>query len=546
MSVSSLSKFSIEPGKPSKACESSVPAATERLRAVRSALLVGIGYYLGTRVGFALTPNGQPNSTFWPPNAILLASFLLAPRRIWWTFLLAVLPAHMFAQLQAGVPLWTAVGWFITNTSEALIGAFGITRFTRQKTVLDGVRGVFIFVVFGVVVAPFATSFLDAAAVVITGWGRGYWPLGTERFWTNALAELTVVPTLVVSSLCGVSWIRTATPARWCEAGLLAVGTVLVSVLIFGFQPVSLATAPALLYVPLPLLLWATLRFGLGGVSLSLLCVSLISIWYTMHGREPFPYATMQQNILSLQILFCIVAVPLMFLSAVMADARRTQESLRRISGSLIDAQEQERCRIARELHDDLGQELALVHVKLDGLIQESDGSLKPGLADLSNQLSAISTTAREISHGLYPSQLEYIGLATAVKRLCDEMRRGKHLSIDLAMDDLPHELPPAVSLCVYRVAQETLHNIITHSQAKNVQVELRASGGRISLRIVDDGVGFDLDREVAGLGLASMRERVRSVGGSIKITSLPKRGTRVETQVPFRETSSGDIPGAA
>jgi len=545
MWVSSLSTSSAEPGKPAETCESSVPA-THRLRTVRSALLVGIGYYLGTRIGFAWTPNGQPNSTFWPPNAILLAAFLLAPRRIWWTFLLAVLPAHMFAQLQAGVPLWTAVGWFITNTSEAWIGAFGITRFTRQKTVLDGVRGVLIFVVFGVLIAPFATSFLDAAAVVITGWGRGYWPLGTERFWTNALAELTVVPTIVVSKLFGVSWIRKATLARYCEAGLLAVGTALVSVLIFGLQPVSLATAPALLYLPLPLLLWAALRFGLGGLSLSLLCVSLISIWYTMHGQEPFPYATMGQNILSLQILFCIVAVPLMFLSAVMADARRTQESLRRISGSLIDAQEQERYRIARELHDDLGQGLALVHVKLDELIEESDGSLKPGLADLSNQLSAISTTAREISHGLYPSQLEYFGLATAVKRLCDEMRRGKNLSINLAMDDLPRELPPAVSLCLYRVAQETLHNIITHSQAKNVQVELRARGGRISLSVADDGVGFDLDREVAGLGLASMRQRVRSVGGSIKISSVPKLGTRVEAQVPFRETSSHDIPGAA
>jgi signal transduction histidine kinase len=546
MSVSSLSKFSAEPGNPSETCESSVPAAQQRLRTVRSALLVGIGYYLGTRLGFALTPSGQPNSTFWPSNAILLASFLLAPRRIWWTFLLAVLPAHMFAQLQVGVPLWTAVGWFITNTSEALIGAVGITRFTRQKTVLAGVRGVFIFVVFGVLIAPFATSFLDAAAVVITGWGRGYWPLGTERFWTNALAELTVVPTIVVCSLYGISWIRKATLARCCEAGLLAVGTVLVSVLVFGLQPVSLANTPALLYVPLPLLLWAALRFGLGGLSLSLLCVALISIWYTMHGREPFPYATMPQNILSLQILFCIVAVPLMFLSAVMADAQRTQESLRRISGSLIDAQEQERYRIARELHDDLGQELALVHVKLDGLIQQSAASLQPGLTDLSNQLSAISTTAREISHGLYPSQLEYIGLATAVKRLCDEMRRGKHLSIDLAMDDLPHELPPAISLCIYRVAQETLHNIITHSQAKNLQVELRASDGRISLRIVDDGVGFDLNGEPAGLGLASMRQRVLSVGGSIKITSSPKLGTRVEAQVPFRETPSDDIPGAA
>src|SRR6516164_134997 len=99
-----------------------------------TALLVGISYYVGTRIGFAWTPAGQPNSTFWPPNAILLAALLLTPRRAWWTFLLAVLPAHMFAQLQTGVPVWTALGWFITNTSEALIGALCITRLTHQET----------------------------------------------------------------------------------------------------------------------------------------------------------------------------------------------------------------------------------------------------------------------------------------------------------------------------------------------------------------------------------------------------------------------------
>jgi len=544
-SASSLSEFGAESDQAPETCDSSIPAKPI-LRNLRSALLVGIGYYVGTRIGFALTPSGQPNSAFWPANAILLAAFLLAPRSIWWTFLIAVLPAHMFSQLQAGVPVWTAVGWFVTNTSEALIGAFGITRLTHHKTVLDSVRGVLIFVVFGVLIAPLATSFLDAAAVVITGWGRGYWPLGTQRFWTNALAELTVVPTIVLVSSEGLSWMRKATVARYWEAGLLAVGTVLVSILVFGFQPVSLASTPALLYVPLPLLLWAAVRFGLGGVSLSLLCVALISIWYTMHGREPFfPYASMSQNILSLHILFCIVVVPLMFLSAVLADARRTQESLRRMSGSLIEAQEQERQRIAHELHDDLGQELALAQMKLNGLREESEGSL-PGLTDLSNQLSAISTTAREISHGLYPSQLEYLGLASALKRLCDEMQTGKRLSIDLAMDTLPHPLPPPISLCLYRVAQEALHNIITHSQAKNVQVELKADDGRISLRIVDNGVGFDLSREAAGLGLASMRQRVRSVDGSIKITSSPKRGTRMEASVPLHQKGSHDVPGAA
>ena len=107
-----------------------------------------------------------------------------------------------------------------------------------------------------------------------------------------------------------------------------------------------------------------------------------------------------------------------------MAESRRTQELLRRTSGSLIEAQEQERHRIARELHDDLGQALALTKVTLDGLVEESDESLKSPLTDLSCQISDISNTAREISHGLYPTQLEYLGLAKALKRLCSESRK--------------------------------------------------------------------------------------------------------------------------
>jgi signal transduction histidine kinase len=514
------------------------------LRTIGFALLVGLSYYVGTRIGFGLTPRGQPNSTFWPPNAILLAAFLLFPRRAWWTFLLTVLPAHLFAQLHAGVPWWTAIGWFITNTGEALIGAFCITHFTRGRT-FDSVRGVVAFVVFGVLIAPFATSFLDAAAVIITGWGHGYWPLGTERFWTNALAELTIVPTIVICGSRGLSSIRDASFSRWVEALLLAVGIVMVTVFVFGSRLVPAASTPALLYAPLPLLLWAAVRFGTGGLSLSVLCIALISIWYTLHGMEAFPFASMRQNVLSLQILLCLAAVPLLFLSAVMSEARRTAESLRNTSGNLINSQEQERRRISRELHDDLGQELALAIARLDELIEESHPSAQPGLTDLSNQLSSISTTAREISHGLYPSQLEYVGLSSAVKRLCDEIGRGKRLAIHLAVSRLP-QLSPSISLCLYRILQEALHNVMKHSLANTVEVRLAVDDGRVLLRVVDDGVGFDLSHKTEGLGLPSMRERVRSVGGTIEIASSPKTGTQIEVQVNFRQDSPSDFPHAA
>jgi signal transduction histidine kinase len=514
------------------------------LPAFNSALLVSVSYYVGTVIGFAWTPVGQPNSTFWPPNAILLASLLLTPRRTWWAFLLAVLPAHMLAQLHAGVPLWTAAGWFLTNSSEALIGAYCVTRFAPASKRLDSVRGVLIFVVFAVLFAPLATSFLDAAAVVITGWGRGYWNLSFERFWTNALAVLTIVPTLVLFFSKDVSRGHRTGPARWAEATLLGSGTVLVAVVVFGLPGVSPANSPALLYVPLPFLLWAAARFGLPGLGLSLLSLALISTWYTMHRLLPFPQAPLSQNILSLQILFCVVAVPLMFLSVVMAEARRKEESLRRISGNLIEAQEQERQRIARELHDNLGQELALVKVVLDTLVEKSGAPLNSALIDLSKQVFSISETTREISHDLYPAHLEYLGFQKALIKLCEEVGRGKELAVQLRIGDIPDPLHSSTSLSLYRIAQETLHNILRHSQARNVQVDLAADDGQLMLRMVDDGVGFDVSQQRTGQGLVSMRERVLALGGTIDISSSRAAGTKVEVRVPLTETSA-DSAGA-
>lgn len=528
------SPFSSIGGRFLGAAEPSDPATVRRtLTAILSGISIGLGYYLGTRIGFALTPAGQPNSTFWPPNAILLGALLLTRRRIWWLLILAVLPAHMLAQAQVGVPLATAVGWFVTNTGEALIGAFCIRKFMSTEGLFSSVRGVFVFLVFGGLFAPLATSFLDAGAVVITGWGHSYWPLGAERFWTNALAELTVVPCLL-SWPSAVSWLRKASGAQWCEAVTLAAGTVLVTLLVFDFQWLSPVTVPAWIYVPLPFLSWATVRFGTGGLSFSVLGVTLTSIWYTMHGREPFPYASMPQNILSLQILLCIVMVSLLFLAAVMSEVRRTQESFRNVSGNLISAQEQERQRIARDLHDDLGQRLALVQADVNELTEEFGDSMKPRLGYLSSQLHDISTTVHEISHGLYPSHLEYLGLASAVRRLCGEVQQGSNLSVGFVVGDLPAGLPYSTMLCLYRVTQEALHNIVTHSQASNIQVELEAGDKGMLLRISDDGVGFDVDDAEVGLGLPSMRERVRSVGGSIEITSSPKSGTRIEVRIPL------------
>src|SRR5512146_3239461 len=193
------------------------------LRAALSGLLVAIGYCLGTLIGFALTPPQQPTATFWPPNAILLSACLIAPRKRWWYFVLAVLPAHLLVQLPRGIPVGTSLGWFLGNTGEALLGAFLITEVQDASSSFERVRGLMVFLAFGVFGAPLLTSFVDAGVVVATGWGRDFWRLWTTRLLSNTLAGLTVVPTVVLFRVHGLSWIWRARWTRYLEAALLVI-----------------------------------------------------------------------------------------------------------------------------------------------------------------------------------------------------------------------------------------------------------------------------------------------------------------------------------
>jgi signal transduction histidine kinase len=504
-------------------------------RAMLIAFSVATAYYIGTIVGFALTPPGETISTLWPPNALLLAFLLLAPRRTWWILVLAVLPAHLFIQLHNGVPLATSLGWFAGNAGEALLGAFLIVQFGKSKPLLDSVYGVVTFLVFAVLVAPLVTSFADAAVVVLTRWGADYWMLWTRRLFSNMLSMLTIVPPILILGSPGISRLQKISPAKYAEAGLLALGIFLVSVAIFGGQGASPNTTPALVYAPLPFLLWAAVRIGPGGLSASLLIVAIVSVWEAMHGHGPFTSVSMAENVLYLQILLCVIAVPLMLLAAVLSERQSTEVRLRETNTRLIEAQEQERHRIARELHDDVAQQLALIEVQLSKLKADSDLSSTPQLDRLSDQVAEISNVIREISQGLYPSLLQHLGLAPALRRLSKDLCREKALCLDLAKE--MHPLPPDVSLSLYRIAQEALHNIEKHSNARNVLIALKEESDRVVLRVVDDGVGFAPEWEFrSGMGLASIRERMRSIGGTVQITSSPMTGTTIEASIPRDE----------
>ena len=224
-------------------------------RAGLIALGVAVAYYVGAKIGFALTAAPLPVSTLWPPNAILLAALLLAPLRWWPGVLLAAFPAHLAVELGSGVPLSMVLSWFVSNSAEALIGAVGVRRFNDRPAQFDSFRQVGVFVVFAAILAPFLSSFLDAAFVQWNGWGvDSYWQVWRVRFFSNVLAILTLVPAIVTWADRDLGSLRSASPRRILEAGALAGGLLLVCTLVFAWPALAASESPALLYAPLPFL----------------------------------------------------------------------------------------------------------------------------------------------------------------------------------------------------------------------------------------------------------------------------------------------------
>jgi PAS domain S-box-containing protein len=211
-------------------------------------------------------------------------------------------------------------------------------------------------------------------------------------------------------------------------------------------------------------------------------------------------------------------------------EQQRAREALQAVSRKLIDAQEQERARIARELHDDIGQRLALLVADL------SDGSsVHPAAERLCSAAAGIAVDIQNLSHNLHSSKLQYLGLAQAFTLFCDEFSNQHKVSVVFEARDVPSDVSETASLSLYRVLQEALRNAEKHSGRRTFDVRLRGSNGTLELLIRDEGIGFDVEaaRATRGIGLVTMEERITLAGGSLEVRSVPHQGTTIRAQVP-------------
>ena len=518
-------------------------------------LLTCAGYYLGGIVGITLIFPSSAIAILWPSNAILLAALLLSPVRTWWIYALAVFPTHLHLvySFQPGVPLLTMLSQAFSNIVQAVAGAGAVGYVIGPAPRLDNLRSTTAFILLAAIAAPGLAAAVAAYLFILTGWAADFWSTWRIRFLANPFAVLSITPLILQADADWFRAIRGAPLRRHAEFGLLLIGLLLVTIAVFGQE----RRDPALLYAPLPLLLWAAVRFGLSGLCASLLLVALLSLSNATAGRGPFVTQSPVENSRSLQIFLITVSVPLMLLSVLLDERRRIADALRaslhdvqHLAGQLISAQEAERARIARDLHDDIGQRVASFCIGLSRAKRQIPDVSSPAgetLSDLQQRATRLATDLRHLSHHLHPSALEFLGLVQALRERCHEFSEESGVGVRFDVSDTWRDVSGAVGLCLYRVAQEALRNVAAHAQARQVTVSLDRRSGHLLLEVTDDGRGFDptVTSRRSGLGLVSLRERVRMLGGVLEVTAAPDSGTRIVVTLPSGETHSYAITSA-
>jgi signal transduction histidine kinase len=406
-----------------------------------------VGYYLAARLGFAFTMQPHPLSTLWPPNALLLAVLLLAPTRDWWWLLAAALPGHLFAEVQSGVPSAMVLGWYVSNCSEALIGAGIVRALVPFPMRLDTLRSVTVLLGGAVLAAPLLSSFIDAAFVRWVGWGTSaYGDLVATRFFSNVMAQITIVPLVLTWAALLANGGFRLRGARIGEAGVIAVGLFLICLAVFDVPHRDAHIAPAALYAPLPFLLWAAVRFGPTGIATALPIMTLATIWGAVHGLGPFTAGTPRQNVLEMQLFLTAASLPMILFAVAL----------------------EERVRLERE------SRAQLTHLSRVATL----GELSGGIAhELNQPLTAILSNAQAARHFLGDKPGDREMLAEILEDIITADQRAGHVIERLrAMFKRgeTHFEPLDLNMLVREVAALTHGDLTT----RGVEIKLMLSGG--------------------------------------------------------------------
>jgi len=351
---------------------------------------------------------------------------------------------------------------------------------------------------------------------------------------------------LLVPLLLGVARpppaISAPTPAKLAIAAFLFI----VPALLWASPSLESIPSALMTVAALPLLLWMLVEFGLIGVSVALLSLAVLGIRLSLDGTGPFSGLPIARATHGLQAWICVMAAAMWVMAVLLAQKReasaRLHDAYRQLSdlaGRILVVQEEERTRIARELHDDINQQLAAVSIRLSYLKRGGSDAQREAVAEIQQDVLKASNDIRGMSHELHPSVLRFTGLGSALTAFCHHHGNRTTLHIDCRIE-APEGLGGDQELGLFRIVQEAVNNIEKHARASHAWVQLVAGPEMSVLSISDDGVGMAGAKHVRpGLGMISMEERARLLGGSLRVESQPGGGTKIEVRFPNRQAGS-------
>ena len=539
--------------------------------------LTGVAYYVATEIAWALCFPNSKVSLLFPPHAVLIVILLLVPVRHWWAYTLATVIAHFIATQQAHWPVLYALHCEAFDAVQNVLVAAGIRLFIKSPLNRITLRDALVFVLITVIIVPFGTAFWGAAFTISNGFGTNYWVEWRNLGISNGVTAVVLVPALllVVNRLSGRG--GRVTPARMIEGSLLALGIVMVGAFVFAIVAAGPGTSPALLYAPIPLLIWAALRFGLSGISAAMLVVTFEAIWGAMHGHGPFLQQSPAENALALQMFLIVTGTPLMFLSVLLEDDRRSQQALHEVEDDARRHREQinllSRVSLLGEMTASLAHELnqplsAIISNANAGMRYIERGKDDPArLRDILGDVESDANRAYDIIRNVRNTikkgdparrQIDLNELVTNVAHVVRPDAVGYSCEVETS---LAKDLPPIEGDPVQ--IQQVLVNLVsnaldamrqTPTGRRKVEISTAGNGkGEVRLSVRDHGSGirtevhdrlfdqfFTTKEHGLGMGLAIVRSIVEAHGGKIHAENVADGGACFYFTLPVTKKHDG------
>jgi signal transduction histidine kinase len=534
-------------------------------------------YFLVCKLGLSLAIIHPSATAVWPGTGIALAAILLLGYNVWPGIFLGALAVN----LTTAGSIVSSLGIAFGNTLEAVLGAHLVIRFANGRNVFDRAEGIFKFFLLACVVATTVSATIGTAALALTGFARGvHWESLWLTWWLGNMAgAISVTP-------CFLLW-SSRTEALRSQRQVVLQGVALLSLLLVGgivfgdFVSIAGQDYP-LKFICIPFVVWVAFELRPREAALAVLAFSVVAVgsaWHAAHGAS-----IANGSLLVVQVFLTVVAITSLLVSVAVSERNRHEETLQKakteleervldrtheledriarqeraeqsvrgLSARLLQTQDRERRRIARELHDSTGQSLAALTMNLSTLSKKA-ASVNPELSsalDENTQIAqAVSDELRTTSYLLHPPLLDEMGLQAGLRWYIKGFQERSDIKVTLDLPKNLERLQPDLELMIFRVVQECLTNVHRHSDSPSAEICLHNSNGKLALEIRDRGKGMSGDKLAAvagsgtvGVGLRGMRERVKTFGGELEIIS-DGQGTLVRATIPL--DSSSPVSGA-